>query len=191
MKSHRLPWLYFSYSNGFKAGGFNGQNPLQMPQNVAFGPEHVNAYELGLKSKWLNDTVLFNVDVFKSNYRDLQASAEVYDPINSVHNLFVENAASSVSQGVELETEWAVNRNFRLSANITYLDSHYVSFPNASPGTLQQYCSGPDGQKGGPDGGYVLPYCGAFPNPVPDLTDLCGQTDCICSHLERQPRCEL
>jgi outer membrane receptor protein involved in Fe transport len=132
--------LYFSYSKGFKAGGFNGAQPFNSPDNLRFGPEHVNAYELGLKSKWLDDKVLFDIDVFRSDYKDLQADASIFEPSANAYTSVVRNAAASRSQGVELETQWAVTRGLRLAANVTYLDSIYVSYPNASPDVLQIYC---------------------------------------------------
>jgi outer membrane receptor protein involved in Fe transport len=159
---------YFTYTNGFKAGGFNGVLPNAVPQNVAFGPEHVNAFELGVKSKWLDDTVLVNLDVFRGDYRDLQANAVSVNPIGNTVSIYVKNAAASRSQGVELETQWAVTRNFRLSANVTYLDSIYVSYPNASQTALQNYC----GQSAAH---YAKPQCSIFPNPVPHYADISGQ----------------
>jgi len=116
----------------------------------------VNAYELGLKSKWFDDTVLLNLDVFRSDYQGLQVTAVLFQPVSNVFAPVIRNAAVSRSQGVELETQWAATRNLRLSANITYLESFYVSFPNASPPILQQYCTT----------NYVLPYCSIYPKPV-------------------------
>jgi iron complex outermembrane receptor protein len=158
--------LYATYSRGFKAGGFNGNAlPALAPSDVAFGPEHVNAYELGIKSKWLNETLLLNLDVFRSDYKGLQTTAVVFQPTFNDYVSFVRNAASSVSQGVELEAQWLIARDFRLSTNITYLDSYYTSYTNASPTTLQQFC----------EGSYVLPYCGVYPNPVPPYQNLSGR----------------
>jgi outer membrane receptor protein involved in Fe transport len=133
---------YFRFDRGFKAGGFNGSTGFGTPDQLSYGPEHVNAYELGLKTKWLNDTVLFNADVFRSDYKDLQVDAAVFVPAANGYTSEVKNAAASRSQGVEIETQWAVTRDFRLGANVTYLDSHYVSYPNAGLTLLQRYCTG-------------------------------------------------
>jgi outer membrane receptor protein involved in Fe transport len=165
---------YASYNKGFKAGGFDGQNIQHPNQNPTYQPEHVNAYELGLKSKWFDDRLLLNVDVFRSDYRDLQVEGKVYVPAANEYQLEIGNAAISRAQGVEFEGQWAVSKALRMSANISYLDSYYVSYPNATPQTLQSFCSGPGGQAGGPSGGYVLPYCGVFPTPVPVTANLAG-----------------
>jgi iron complex outermembrane receptor protein len=158
---------YFSYSRGFKAGGFDGLNSVIGPPHtlVAYEPEHVNAYELGLKSKWLDDRVLFDLDVFRSNYNALQVEASVFIPSLNAFEGRVANAAVSVSQGVEFEGQWAVTKDFRLSANVTYLESYYVSYPNGPLNTEQKFCAQ----------SYVLPYCSIYPNPVPPSADLSGQ----------------
>jgi iron complex outermembrane recepter protein len=128
--------LYASFSQGFKAGGFNGSDTTGVAANVPYEPEYVNAYELGLKSQWLDDTVLMNLDVFRSNYRNLQVVVEEgYATGNGV--AVVRNAAASRSQGIEYEGQWIANQNFRLSADITYLNSKYVDYPNAAPTALQ------------------------------------------------------
>src|SRR6185369_4301438 len=122
----------------------NGQGfPAIESTDVEFGPEYVNAYELGLKSKWFDDRLLLNFDVFRSDYSDLQATAFVVHPQTNNGTLLIRNAASAISQRVEFETQWAVADELRISANVAYLDAHYVSFPNGTPNTLQTYCSYP------------------------------------------------
>jgi len=119
----------------------------------------VNAYELGLKSKWHNDTVLTNIDVFRSDYKDLQATATIFDAQLNGYFSEVKNIASSVAQGIEFEGQWAASRNLRLGANVTYLDSYYVRYPGATPTLLGQYCGGLS-----PAAYQATPQCAGFPN---------------------------
>lgn len=130
--------LYFTFSRGFKAGGFNAISPTLVGGISAptFGPEHVNSYEAGLKSKLFDNHLVFNIDVFREDYSDLQVNALVQLAVNST--IAVTNAASSRSQGVELETQLVLNRNFSLAANVTYLDARYQQYDNASPTFLQK-----------------------------------------------------
>ena len=127
---------YFSYAGGFKAGGFNGADQSAQAANLPFAPEHVAAFETGIKTKWFDDTVLFNLDAFHSDYEALQVAVNV----NTGGNIrsLVQNAGRSVTHGVELETEWAVTHDFRLAANATYDDAHYVRYPNVTATQLQQ-----------------------------------------------------
>ena len=127
---------YASYARGFKAGGFNQADTTGVAANVPFAPEKVNAYEVGLKSEWLEHTLIANVAVFRSDYTDLQIATSIANAAGSFISL-VSNAAASRSQGVELDTQWAATRSVRLSADITYLDAYYVENPNQTPSQIQ------------------------------------------------------
>jgi iron complex outermembrane receptor protein len=159
---------YFSYSRGFLAGGFNGADVSGNIANLPFAPEHVDAYELGLKSEWFDHSLRVNADVFLSNYTELQVSSTYETPGGASLSL-VNNAASSRSEGVELEMAWAVNRDFRLSTNITYLKAYYVSYPDGGLTTLGTFCHTPPNNAGNP-------YCiaayggGGDPGSVQDLS---------------------
>lgn len=161
--------LYLTYSRGFKAGGFNGLLPNKPLDDLEFGPEHVNAYELGIKSRWLSDTVLVDLDVFRSDYLGLQANTQVYQPATNTYSPLVRNAAESLSQGVELEAQWVVNSSFHLTTNVTYLDAYYVRYPNASPTTLQSYCATLTAAAFS-----AIPQCLAYGYPVPPYANLSG-----------------
>jgi iron complex outermembrane receptor protein len=129
---------YFTYNKGFKAGGILPANTTVGAQNE-YGPERVNAYELGLKSKWFDNRLLLNLDVFRGDYQDLQVSTLIYNPVANFYQQGVGNAAESRSQGVELEAQWVVAHDFRLGANVTYLDSYYVSYAVAPDTTLAKF----------------------------------------------------
>lgn len=130
--------VYLSYARGFKAGGFNGVDNSGNAANLPFSPEHVNAYEAGLKSEWFNNRVLLNLSLFRSDYSDLQVSTNILSSAGTFVSL-VKNAASSRSQGVEFEAQWAASEHFRLAAAATYLDAKYESYPNATPTQLQTF----------------------------------------------------
>ena len=63
--------LYASYTEGYKAGGFNSaaDDILAGP----FDPEEVTNYELGMKSSWLDNTLRVNAAVFSYTYDNLQS----------------------------------------------------------------------------------------------------------------------
>jgi iron complex outermembrane recepter protein len=146
---------YFSYNRGFKAGGFNGDTTFGPVQNLEYGPEHVNAYEIGLKSKWFNNTLLVNVDAFRSDYDGLQVSAAIHNVATGTWNYFINNAAASRSQGIELESQWLATASLRFSTNVTYLNAYYVRYEGPAT-NLQTFCAA----------SYVLPYCTRFPSGI-------------------------
>lgn len=136
----RNAMAYASYSRGFLAGGFNGSDTTGVIANVPFKPEYVDAYEIGLKSKLLDGRILLNLAAFRSDYEDLQVTSYVGQPVSGGGTVYisgVRNAASSRSQGIEFETQWAVSPEFRLTANGIYLDAKYLSYPNG-PATFDQ-----------------------------------------------------
>jgi outer membrane receptor protein involved in Fe transport len=128
---------YFTYAKGFKAGvpvtAFAG---VVSPPLL---PEHVNSYELGVKTEWFERRLQLNFDVFRSDYTDLQVSSTRFTPTGAALSV-ITNAASSLSEGAEFEEKWIINENFRLDSTLTYLDSHYVSYPNVTPTYIQTFC---------------------------------------------------
>src|SRR3546814_2060928 len=95
---------YAKYSRGFKAGGYNAiaVAPIRGTDiPPTFGPEFVNAYEVGFKSKFFENRILLNISAFRQEYSNLQVNALVTLPTNNA--TAVRNAAEAVSQGVELE----------------------------------------------------------------------------------------
>jgi outer membrane receptor protein involved in Fe transport len=130
---------YASYARGFKSGGFNGTESSGVAANVPFGPEYVNAYEIGIKSEFFDRRVLLNLDVFRSNYRDLQVAFWELPQGGGPATPHIKNAAQSRSQGFEIETAWVLGPSFKLSANATYLDAYFVSYKNGPATVLQQF----------------------------------------------------
>jgi outer membrane receptor protein involved in Fe transport len=162
-KLDKAALLYFTYSRGFLAGIPNGGvlNGLTTP---SIRPEYVNAYEAGVKSDLFHEHLRLNLDVFRSNYTDLQVANSLFNTAG-VPVTVVTNAGSSRSQGVEFAAQWAVG-GFQLRSAITYLNARYVSYPNVTLTAVQSFCRT----------NKTLPYCQqAFPGGVPILQDLSGQ----------------
>jgi iron complex outermembrane recepter protein len=155
---------YLSYASGFKAGVPSGGTVGGIPA-PPIAPEHVNAYEAGVKSEWFDRRVLFNADVFRSDYRDLQVSTGIFTAAGAFVPL-TQNAATSRSQGVELEGQWVLSSDFRLSTNVTYLDSHYIRYPNVTLTSLQSFCRA---------NAAVADCAAQFPAGVPAAQDLSGR----------------
>jgi iron complex outermembrane recepter protein len=127
---------YVSYSSGFKAGGFSGAATAN-----TFGPETVDAYEVGIKGVYLDRRLTLNADVFRMEYKGLQETAYT-QTLASI----VLNAAESVSQGVELNANWRMTEHVLFRTDLAYLDSKYRNFRNApctSLGILTATCGTP------------------------------------------------
>ncbi len=90
---------YFTYSEGFKSGGYTQRIFPPEASTPSFDPEFVKSYEGGFKFDGWNDRLRFNVAVFFTDYTDLQLL--VADP--SRLGPFVSNAGDAEVIGVELE----------------------------------------------------------------------------------------
>ena len=128
---------YLSYTRGFKAGGFSVGAVTAVPDDYGFNPEHVNAYEAGVKSELFDRTLLLNLAVFRNDFSDLQVSVQGQNASGGFIN-FVRNAAASRSQGVEAEAQWVISPAFRIFATGSYLDSKYRQYNNAGPTAAQR-----------------------------------------------------
>lgn len=144
----RNAMLYARYDNGFKAGGFNGVETSGDPSALPFSPESVDAYEVGLKSRWFDNSVTLNLDVFRSEYENLQLAGVVPSSTGAYVNR-VQSAGGAVSQGVELEMAWEIDAQWRTNLSATALDARYTRYPNAPPTAAQTSAAQPFQDLGG------------------------------------------
>ncbi|SFG47177.1 iron complex outermembrane recepter protein [Novosphingobium sp. CF614] len=124
--------VYASYSDGFKVGGWTPR--LFSQQSLKrYLPERLKAYELGLKTSWFNRRLTFNIDVFQSDYSNLQLTSVLADSNGSPQPV-VQNAGAARIRGVESEMTLRLGGT-HIQAGLSYLDGKYlqldsgVSFP--------------------------------------------------------------
>lgn len=117
--------MYATVSTGYKAGGLAGSG------SPNFNPENITNYELGLKGHLLDGALSFSGDVFFMNYRDLQVTTVLFNPVTGITEAETVNAAKAKISGLELEGAWLITRDDRLDAYATYLDAHFVNFDHA------------------------------------------------------------
>ena len=110
---------YFSYSEGFKSGGFDERPLTPEPAPMSFEPETAQTFEIGLKSDLFNDRVRFNVAAFHTQYDDMHV---VVRPIFSP---FIVNAGEAEINGFELETTIIPTGNLQINGSVGYLDAEY------------------------------------------------------------------
>lgn len=135
MPSLTLSWAftdavngYVRYAEGWKAGGFNGESDTLAGFLQPYDPEEVASYELGLKSRWLDDTVQLNVAGFINDISDMQLSIFLADATASS---VVDNAGKATVRGYEVELLAQPVDNLQLSLNYGYLDPEYDEYIDA------------------------------------------------------------
>jgi iron complex outermembrane receptor protein len=115
---------YFRFSQGYRAGGINS-SASELAAVNSYRPETVNAYEIGLKTEWLNRTLTANLSAFIYNYRDFQV-LEV-QPFSGGFTSRIGSADGLRIKGMELETNIRPLESLTLTGSIGYLDAKYKS----------------------------------------------------------------
>ena len=122
---------YASASTGFKAGGFNSFYMGQSggggadSRDVSFEEEEVLSFEVGTKMTLLDGRGELNAAVFRTEFDDLQAAI-----FTGGTTFVVQNAAEAVSQGIEVDTRWALSDNLSVTGSVGYVDFEFKEFPN-------------------------------------------------------------
>jgi iron complex outermembrane receptor protein len=110
--------LYGSVSQGFKSGGFNTIVLVPREDFLAFEPEEITAYEVGLKMSRRRFSL--GAAVFFNDYKDIQ-----FPVFNDVAPEF-RNAAEAEMKGAELEIGGAPTDSLSWQAGLSYLDAKYT-----------------------------------------------------------------
>jgi iron complex outermembrane receptor protein len=111
--------IYASYSRGYRAGTFNGLAYGGANQVYFVAPETVNAYELGFKSRFMDNRVQLNGALFYYDYKGQQG--QVVDSTATAQLISLDGSL----KGLELELEVAATETLHLSASLGILDSSY------------------------------------------------------------------
>jgi len=133
--------LYGKYTEGFKAGGFDGAWPgstagSDNPPGFQFDPEEVTSFEIGAKTTLLDGAMRLNIAAFHSKYDNLQVA--LFDATTT--GFIVDNAGKSISRGIELDMQYFVNENWRIDLAASYLDAYYDEFLEG-PCTIEERLS--------------------------------------------------
>ena len=95
--------VYALYSDGFRAGGRNVVRPgAVLPAD--YEPDFLDNYELGLKSRWFDGQIAFNLTAFRMEWDDYQV--EVDDP-SPLFIIVVTNVGDAEIDGVSAEVQRA------------------------------------------------------------------------------------
>lgn len=136
---------YFSYSQGFKSGGFTMRSfppiipgvttPITDPKLIipSFAPEEVEVFEFGAKSELFDQRMRLNVAAFITNYDNVQLLS-----VQGVGGLVpvTINAGDARIWGVEVESEMIISSAIRMNAGFSWLDNKYLSVSGADGITI-------------------------------------------------------
>ncbi len=125
-KASEDAFLFASYSQGFRAGGFNGRLIRPQASVPTYAPDTNDTYEVGFKTDWLDRRLRVNGTLFYSKYQDIQQT--IVDPQVQFR---VANAGDATLKGFELETVIVPTDGLRFDIGLGYTDSEFQDVPAA------------------------------------------------------------
>jgi len=127
---------YALASRGYRAGGVNSDSAVPDDQRE-FDTETMWNYELGVKTRVLDDRIDLRAALFFQDRDDVQTDQSLVLPIEgeACPCRFIDfetNATAAQSYGLEAELNWRVSRSFEAFASLGLLDSQFDDFENFS-----------------------------------------------------------
>jgi iron complex outermembrane receptor protein len=146
--------LYATASSGYKAGGWFPSPAGPLGTNT-YLPEHLKAYDLGLRNQFFQRSLQINLEGFYWDYTDKQETFLGLDGIGVLDNV-TRNAGAAKIKGGDIDVVWLATRADKFNAQAEYLDARYSQFtyftpapssgcpttPTATTGIYQINCSG-------------------------------------------------
>ncbi len=123
---------YFTFSKGFKGGGFTDRVSFPVPETPTFAPEKVKSYEVGLKADLISDKLRLNLAGYFVDYTDIQVLVATGIAPTT------QNAAAGEVKGFEAEFQALLTPDFLISGGVGYIDAEYTEVdPLATEITVQ------------------------------------------------------
>lgn len=156
---------YVTYSRGYTGPAYNVFFNMGASAQLALKPETSNAYEVGFKSRTLNDRLQVNLALFLTDFDNYQANFQ--DVLNGALVTRLINAGSVSTRGVEADFAYKPVDDFTLSGAAAYTRARVDNFncpPQAAASCNingQPLPFAPD-WKLNVDANYVIPMTGSL-----------------------------
>ncbi len=129
--------VYARWSRGFRSGGFSGL--ARSPEEVAEGydPEKASVWEMGLRSTFLDNRVVFNITGFLTDYTDQQLVSffSIPGPTPTdppiAQGFRIQNAGESEIKGIEIEFSAFLTENWEISGAYGLTDAEFTKLDSA------------------------------------------------------------
>ena len=134
--------MYFSWAVARKPGGFStlgiggfgaDANGNGEPDEIEFESEEMQVWELGMKRTILDGRIRFNGAYFFQDFTDKQISTQRI--IGGQLGTVVSNASGAEVHGLEVDVNWLIDENWRVSGGYTWLNSEYSDYKVLSTGS--------------------------------------------------------
>jgi iron complex outermembrane recepter protein len=124
---------YYTWSQGFRPGGFNraqaeikASSPLfgiwEPP--ISYAPDTLTNNEIGWKTEWLDHHLLFNGAVYQENWNNVQLS--IFDPSVTGNLVFTTNGPNYRVRGAETQLVWRIVAGLTVTGSAAWNSSENV-----------------------------------------------------------------
>ena len=128
-RPNRDVMVYGSFSQGYRSGGFSPRATSAQFAGTPFGPETVDAFEIGTKLSTPDHRATLNIAGFISNYKNMQQDTTIPGPASAGGNQTItSNVGGAVIRGIELDGSLHVTSQLKLSATASLMESHFRNF---------------------------------------------------------------
>jgi iron complex outermembrane receptor protein len=139
--------LYYTFSQGYRPGGFNrkgggalplavvdptqpsgyskGANQYQKP--LAFGPDTLTNNEFGFKTQFFNHRLQLDGSIYKENWKNVQSA--LFNPGVLGNLTLAVNGADYEVKGAELQLTWRASEALSLIGSVSYNDAKQTDSP--------------------------------------------------------------
>ncbi len=121
-------FLFATVATGYKGGIFY---PGPAPKNLS-EPEHITAYTVGSKNRFLDNSLQINAEAFYWKFKDQQVSGIGIDSSGSL-NYITYNAGASTIYGANLDVQWRITAHDLFRMNVEYDHAYYDDYSFTTP----------------------------------------------------------
>ncbi|MCA9504155.1 MAG: TonB-dependent receptor [Spirochaetaceae bacterium] len=123
--------VYLKYARGWKTGHFNGGAARPDVLIDPVQPEHVNGFELGLRSQWLDGRLGLNAALYYYDYKNYQVFALQNQP-DGLPLPQLLNAQDVESRGFEVELQTEPWDGVRWNAALGWVEAKFGTFTSTT-----------------------------------------------------------
>ncbi len=116
---------YATVAQGYRSGGYNAV--VNNPAYYVYDPETLWSYEVGTKTTFLNDTLMFNAAIFYMTISDMQVPETLLSGFS-----YLTNAGEATSKGIELEMNWKPTQELTFMSSFGYTNIEFDNFKDAA-----------------------------------------------------------
>jgi outer membrane receptor protein involved in Fe transport len=125
--------LYYTWSQGFKPGGFNRAQSVIQPGTplygiftppLAYAPDTLTNNEIGWKTEWLNHRLQWNSAIYQEDWHNVQM--QVFDPGVTGNLTFTTNGPGYRVRGTEQSLVARVTHGLTVTASAAWNSSEVV-----------------------------------------------------------------